>query len=146
MKNRFKILTFVAILFAICLSSCADDKIISESELPQEIQTYIETHFPNNPIIQITFDKDLFLKSYEVVLEENYNLYFSSKSKITNIEGNSKLPDSVIPKQILEYVQVNHTSNFVTAWELESKKQEVELDNGITLEFSLDGAFLRIDN
>jgi len=56
------------------------------------------------------------------------------------------LPNSVIPEKILQYVTVNYPTNFITDWKLDGKNQEVQLDNGLNLEFNIKGDFLRIDS
>ena len=71
---------------------------------------------------------------------------FNSKNNIKSIEAKSKLPNSVIPEKIMEYVETNYPNNFIVEWDLDTKHQSVELNNGIELEFTLKGAFLRIDD
>ena len=56
------------------------------------------------------------------------------------------MPNSVIPEKILQYVTTNYPTNFITDWELDDKNQQVQLDNGLDLEFKMNGDFLRIDN
>lgn len=145
MKNSFTLLATFSMILLIGFTSCAQDKIITSDKLPEQIITYVETHFPDNSIIQASFDRELFSKSHEVILKDNIKLDFNSKNKVTEIEGNSKLPDSVIPKQILEYVKKNYNNNVIIKWEIDDKKQQVKLDNGLELEFNMKGDFLRID-
>ncbi|MDD2412167.1 MAG: PepSY-like domain-containing protein [Bacteroidales bacterium] len=145
MKNSFTLLATFSMLFLIGFTSCAQDKIIPSNKLPKQIITFVETHFPDNSIIQASFDRELFSKSYEVILKDNIKLDFNSKNKATSIEGNSKLPDKVIPTQILEYVKMNYNNNVIIEWEIDDKKQQVKLDNGLELEFTIKGDFLRID-
>lgn len=145
MKNSFTLLATVSMILLIGFTSCAQDKIIPSNKLPKQIITFVETHFPENSIIQASFDRELFSKSYEIILKDNIKLDFNSKNEATSIEGNSKLPDKVIPKQILEYVKKNYNKNVIIEWELDDKKQQVKLDNGLELEFNKNGDFLRID-
>jgi hypothetical protein len=57
------------------------------------------------------------------------------------------LPDSVIPEKIREYVKSNYPAYFITDWEKESRKvQQIELSNGLDLEFDNDGKYLKMDN
>lgn len=146
MKNQINQVLLLSVLLVFSITSCVDDKIIPATDLPQEISTYLESHFPENKVVQATVDKELFSKSYEVILKDNTTLKFNSKNKITDIEATSKLPNSVIPIQILDYVKTNYPNEVITDWELEDKNQQVELDNGITLEFTMEGEFLRIDS
>jgi len=73
-------------------------------------------------------------------------LEFNSDKEIVDIEAKSKLPDSVIPDLILQYVIKNYPDNYIIKWELEYKRQEVKLNNGLELVFNMDGSFLWIDD
>lgn len=142
MKNLLAIL----ILLTVLLSSCEKENIIPSSDLPSEITTYITTHFPNNSIVQVIEDKDGFTKTYDVTLSESISLEFNRKNEIIDIEGISELPSSVIPEKIRQYVTTNYPNNVIIGWGIDDKNQQVELDNGLDLEFNMDGDFLRIDN
>lgn len=139
-----KSLIATAVVFS--LSSCDKEEIIPSSELASEITSYISTHFPNNTIIQVIKDRDGFTKNYDILLSENVNLEFNRKKEIIDIDGVTQLPNSVIPEKILQYVTTNFSANFITGWELDDKNQQVQLDNGLDLEFNMQGAFLRFDN
>lgn len=135
-----------ATAFAFTLTSCDEEEVIPSSELPSEITSYITTHFPNNTIVQVINDRDGLNKTYDILLSENISLEFNRKKEIIDIDGVNQLPISVIPEKILQYVTANYPTNFITDWELDDKNQQVQLDNGLDLEFNMDGDFLRIDN
>ena len=128
------------------LTNCEKEEIISSLDLPVEINSYISTHFPNKSILQVIKDKDGLIKSYDILLNENVSLEFNRKNEIIDIDANTKLPDSVIPNKILQFVALKYAANFVTDWQLDGNNQQVELDNGLDLEFNIKGEFLRIDN
>jgi len=89
---------------------------------------------------------DGFTKTYDVVLDNNTVLEFNRKKEVTEIKSTSKLPDSVIPVKISQYVESNFPGNYINEWELEDKHQQVGIDNGLDLEFTLSGDFIRIDD
>lgn len=138
------IIALMTILFT--LGSCDEEKIISNNELPAEIKEYTETHFPGNPILQSVIELDDLTKTYEVLLKDNFKLKFNRKKEIIDIEGETKLPDSVIPQKISQYVISNFPDNFIKGWEVEGRNQQIELDNDLDLEFTKDGDFIRIDS
>ncbi len=143
-KSFFSIITLI---LAIALfSSCDKEEIISTDKLPAEITAYLSTHFPDNPVIQSMIERDDLTKTYEVILQGNYTLTFNRKKEVIDIEGFSKLPDSVIPAKIREYVGSNYPDNYIIGWELDGKNQQVELNNDLDLEFTMNGDFIRIDN
>jgi len=139
-----KILLFS--LLAVFFISCDKESLIAENELPSEITTYLNTHFPSTHVIQIIKDKDGFEVTYEINLEGGFYLEFNKKKQITDIEGTQKLPDSVIPSKIREYTSTNYPSKDIIGWEKDSYNQQVKLNNGLELLFSQSGEFLRIDN
>ena len=79
-------------------------------------------------------------------MSESISLEFNRKKEIIDIDGVTQLPNSVIPEKILQYVTTNYPTNFITDWKLDDKNQQVQLDNGLDLEFKMNGDFLRIDN
>ena len=91
-------------------------------------------------------DVDGFTKKYDVTLSDNITLEFNRAKEVTDIDANAKLPDSVIPTEITQYVATNFPNNVITDWELEDRHQQVGLDNGVDLEFKMSGEFIRIDN
>lgn len=145
MKNLIKSF-FLSLIGMTFLTSCEKEEIISSLDLPIEINSYISTHFPNKSILQVIKDKDGLTKSYDILLNENVSLEFNRKNEIIDIDGNSKLPDSVIPDKILQFIALKYAANFITDWQLDGNNQQVELDNGLDLEFNMKGEFLRIDN
>ncbi len=145
--KKLQVLGIIAALgLLLFATSCDEEKGLSENEIPNEITTYVTTHFPTNNIIRVTEDKDGTRKSYDVVLSGNIKLEFNRQREITDIDSSSRLPDSVIPQAIRDYVSENYPDNFITDWELEDNHQQVGLNNDIDLEFSMDGVFIRVDN
>ncbi|MFA5541826.1 MAG: PepSY-like domain-containing protein [Bacteroidales bacterium] len=145
-KKNFLKASLIATLFTISLTSCTQEVIIPASEYPSEITSYTSTHFPNNSILQVIKDREDLTETYDVLLSENIRLEFNRKKEIIDIDGAAQLPNSVIPEKILQYVTSNYPTNFITDWELDNKNQQVQLDNGLDLEFTMKGDFLRIDN
>lgn len=144
---KFSLSLILTVILALSMFSCEKEKLLSLEEIPSEIIVYVETHFPDHEIIRAVKEKEGKKKSYELTLSEGVKLEFNNKKKITEIEANSKLPDSVIPGKILNYVETNYPNNVILKWELEGKsKQKIELNNGLELEFTLDGSFIGIDD
>lgn len=137
---------FLTFLLTLHLS-CADTKerTIAVKELPSEITNYTAKHFPSNQIIQAIEDKEIFGKTYELILEGNFKLEFNEKNQIEEIEGFSKLPESAIPEKIRQYIATNYPKSVITKWSLDDGKQNIKLDNITELEFKLNGDFLRVD-
>lgn len=144
MKKR--ILTFCIIIVAITYTCLAQKVVIPGAELPSEIKSYIATHFPNQSINIAIKDNDDYNKTFKIILDNLTKFEFNQKKEIIEIKGKFKLPNTVIPDKILTYVNSNYSGNFIVGWKLDNNKQEIELDNGIELEFKINDEFLRVDN
>jgi|SRR5690554_3634055 len=137
--------------FLFTFLACSDDGLnrsqrnLEISEIPKEIVAYKEIHFPDNKIVRAIEELDRGVLTYELFLERNFELEFNEYFQIIEIEGKSKLPDSVIPIPILEYVAQHYPDNFITDWELEGHYQKVGLNNKIELEFELNDDFIKVD-
>ena len=138
--------SLVAIALTVSLISCAKDEVIPVSELPAEMKAYISTHFPSNTILQVVKDVDGLTKTYDVLLSERISLEFNRQKEIIDIDSEIALPNSVIPEQIRQYVTANYPTNVITDWELDDRNQQIQLDNGLDLEFTMNGDFIRIDS
>ncbi|MBS1652656.1 MAG: PepSY-like domain-containing protein [Bacteroidetes bacterium] len=143
--NLFKSL-LTAFALTTSVSMFAQDGVIPFKEVPVTIQNYVSTHFPSTKVNQAEIDYEGLTKEYEIHLDGNIKLEFDTKNKIKEIKSTSKLPESVIPSKISEYVTANYPENYIVEWELDKTHQSVKLDNKIELEFTLKGKFLRIDN
>lgn len=117
------------------LFSCEKEQLLTATQVPTSISDFLATHFPEKTIVRLEKDHD----SYEVKLSGNTSVDFNLNFEPTSIESRSKLPDTVIPTEILKYVLTNFPNNYITEWERELTSQKVELNNGKELSFALDG-------
>ena len=132
MKN-LKFLFLIA--FSTVLFRCEKEQLLTATQIPAPISGFLAKHFPEKTIVRIEKDHD----SYEVNLSENTSVDFNLSFEPTSIESRSKLPDTVIPAEILQYVVTNFPNNYITEWERELTGQKIELNNGKELSFALDG-------
>jgi hypothetical protein len=111
-----------------------------------EIRIYLSKHYPSPSIVESEIDITDSTNTYEVKLNNGTSLEFNYKKEIMDIDGHSELPKSVISSKIFDYVAINYPNNFIQGWEMdEGCKQEVELNNGLDLEFNLNNDFLQCD-
>lgn len=142
--NVFKTIFFV--LSVVLLTSCDndDDAPVAEDALPETVSAYLQTHFKNIAIARTTRDRED--NDYDVFLENGVKLEFSSNDQVESIKSTNKLPDSVIPVKILDYVTLNYPDEYITEWELEGNGQEIQLSNKLELKFNKAGDFIKIDS
>jgi hypothetical protein len=139
-------ITLSMILATMIFVSCAKEEIKPGDNLPTEVKTYITKHYPSQSITKSEIDKTDSTNTYEIKLNNATSLEFDYKKEIMDIDGYTELPRSVISSKIFDYVSVNYPTNLITGWEMdEGCKQEVELNNGLDLEFDLNNEFLRCD-
>ena len=135
-------------LSLLMLTACESEKVVSENSLPNTAKEFVDTHFPSATIQQVVKDKDGLKTDYDVILDNQVKLTFDKDGDCFDAEGTAmtKLPDTIIPGKILEYVQKNYKDQFITDWEKDKTSQEVKLSSRIELVFNLSGDFLRIDD
>ena len=126
-------------------SAFAQERILTAEQTPQKIRSYLQAHFPENKILMVKEDKERSKIDYEVKLDGRIELKFDKNFVIKDIESKKALPDGVIPQPIRDYVGEKYPNTAIVSWEKEKRKQKVELDNGLDLEFDLNGRFIRLD-
>src|SRR5690554_2231025 len=144
MKTKYLMLVAVTIFMA--LPIYGQEVYLSASEYPEEMNAYVNEHFPDDEIVSIKQDKELLKTEYEVQLKNRVELEFDGKFSVQKIEGKSPLPNGVIPSQIRDYVTKNYPNNTIFEWKREKNGQKVELNNELELIFNSNGEFLGIDD
>lgn len=142
--NRNIGLLFFTLLFV--ATACSKETVIPQEKAPAAIREYLDKHFPGQAILQVVKDRDGLELSYDVTIEGPVKLEFSKKYEVTSIEGTAQLPDSVIPAKILDFVNEKYPGSYIKSWDLDDKRHEIELQNGLELVFNANGDFLRIDS
>ena len=141
-----KIIFSILVIFA--FSSIQAQSTNARPEVAPKINSFIHKYFPGKSIVKYKYKMEVNKKvsEYKIYLDDFTKLKFNTKFEVIEIEGDSRLPDSVIPSKIASYVKAKYPDLFIVEWERKANKQEVELNNDLELEFDLDGNFLRIDD
>lgn len=129
------------------LQSCEhDDKPVGEEQLPTQAVQFINEHFPDAVISVVTFDKELFDKSYSVFFTDGNKVEFDKNGRWTDVECRfSRVPVSVIPEKIHAYVTENHPDHYVVSIDRDKYDYELDLENGVEMKFDLDFRFIGYD-
>jgi hypothetical protein len=153
MKKNLLLLSFAAILFS--LSACNDDdKPINQDELPVASQTFLNTYFPGQSILDTRKDNN----EYEVYYT-NYKVEFDQQGDWKQIDGKrvngdyKAIPqafmENEIPTAIVNWVTSNYPNISIVEVEKEFEKgthigYDIELSNGIDdLDFDLNGNLIK---
>ena len=141
-----KTILLSAFIFLFGWNANAQETPIKNSELPAEATAFIGKYFSKNTIHHAIKDKDKRKITYEVMLDDMTELEFTEKGAWKEVDGKDKvIPTGYILKPILDYVTKNYPKASITHIDKGFNDIDIDLDNGIELEFDLKGKFLRID-
>ncbi|MCO5248666.1 MAG: PepSY-like domain-containing protein [Chitinophagales bacterium] len=152
MKSHFfKIIVLATFIFSFiaCKKDGTAQTPTNNNNIPNTSQTIISEYFPNAKIIKIekkiTPDNDGTV--YEIKLDNGFEIEFDANGKVTDIDGNhQRIPDGLLPKNILEYVQAHYPNLFIVEVDYETYGYEIELNNDIDLHFDSNGNFQSVED
>lgn len=139
-------LSLVAGLF-FSLSAKAQKTTITMAELPAKAQTFLKKHFGTENPTYIIKDKETFSTDYKVQFANKIEVEFDGNGDWEEIDGHhTAIPVAVIPANIASYVKTNFKDSQITSLDKGRWGFEVNLNNGLELEFDSNGKFIRIDD
>lgn len=124
-----------------------DDKMITREELPNKAQMFLDKNFAKVEVLYVKaeYERGL-IDSYDVVLNDAVEIEFNKRGEWKSVDcKNGKVPNSVLPKGVIDYVKKKFAKAYVVEIEREKNGYDVKLNNDLDLEFDLEGKFLRID-
>lgn len=147
MKTWFKTFSIVGLL-TVTLVANAQDKLIQFAQLPQSAQQFIKTYSSVDKIEHIILDEDFLVKkSYDVKMQDGSGFEFDRKGNWKEVDFKLKaVPTKLVPKAIQDYVSKSFPNNDIVKISKGMLKYDIELTNGLDLEFNNKGKFLRIDD
>ena len=119
-------------------------------KLPETARNFLNEHFSSISITEVKENSNWEIwedEKFEVKLSNGIEIDFDEKGNAIEIDTNADktIPLQALPFKIVDYLKENYPDAGVTAWEKDSKEQEIELGNGTELEFDADGNFRKID-
>lgn len=146
MKKMIAIFSLVAIAG---LSAWAGDVITRNTQkLPAAARELIRKHFSDSPVSYIKIDSELIGgTTYEAVLTNGTEIEFDGKGNWTEVDcKKGVVPAAIIPASIRTYLKTEFPEATVKQIEKKRRTYEVELNNGLDLNFDLQGNLKRIDD
>lgn len=140
-----KVLFAIVCLFALSTQTFAD-RPVEAAQLPTKIQEFLKKHFSAVEVSYAKQDNDWFERDYTVVLTNGDKLEFSGKGEWIELDcEHNRVPVTAIPDAIKQYVEKNRKGNYVVELKKDRRHYDVKLNNGLEMEFSLDGKLLKYD-
>ncbi|MEJ5145123.1 PepSY-like domain-containing protein [Sphingobacterium sp. MYb388] len=145
--KKIKTMAIVA-LVALSTVSYAQKKVINSNQLPANAQTFIKNNFASNQITSTIEEKEnLLSKEYQVILNNGTKIEFDKSGNWEEVDGhNNAIPLKFVPKSIQNYVTKSFPNTHIVKIKKSSRKFEVEISNGLELEFNKKGQFTKIDD
>lgn len=141
-----KIMTITAAVFFFAAIASADDRHVDVNRLPETIKTFLNTNYPSVQILYSTKDDDLIRPEYNVALENGVKLEFHNDGTLKQIEAKDGVPSSLIPAQIVQFVNGRYPDAHVTGYEVDWRHYEIKLSNRLELKFSKNYNLIEIDD
>jgi len=147
MKNMLLRVGALASALFMCASCEKEETMIGIDELPGGSVAFLSEHFGGVTIGNIKKERNSKGTDYTTYLDNGVKVKFDGNGDWKEVEAprGRTVPTSFIPQQIVDYVAENHQNLGVNCIEKEKYGFEVELTNGLDLEFDVNGVFVRTD-
>ncbi len=147
MKKVTLLLLFVSVLTAKPLFA-DNDKPITFSQLPATAQSFVKQHFGDLKISFVKKETSWFSPSYDVIFTNGDKVEFDKSGNWTNVDcEHRRIPAGIVPAAIQQYVSTHFPDTYIEQIERSSRNRyDVELSNGVDLDFDGKFRFLRIDH
>ena len=145
MKNKL-IYSAIAVA-ALGLASCGNKSTTNDvTQLPEASQQVLNDNF-NSDVASINIEKNVIgADEYEVFLNDGTKVEFENEEweEVTAAPGQA-VPEYFVIEPIRQYLTANQPDLTVVKVKKDSKGYEVDLSNGLELEFDNNGTFVKID-
>lgn len=147
MKKFTILLSSLFAALSILPVSAGNDRIITVGELPAASQQFITTYFKGVEVSYAKVDEEWFDKEYKVVFVNGSKVEFLKNGDWKEVDCKyGEVPAGIVPKPILDCVASRFAGRRVVCIEQDRRGYDVELDNGLDLEFDRDFRLIDIDD
>ena len=140
-----KLLVLFAALLVLAGSAYADGRKtpIAPDQLPKTAQVTIQKHWPSCAILNAFQDRK---KEYEVLLTDGCLIEFDKNGVWKEMKCTDGLPVTLVPVYITRYVVDHFPRILIIDCEKMRNGYEVELSNGLEIQFDLKGNVTHVDD
>lgn len=121
----------------------------SYTRLPKVAQLFLAKYFPKTAVVQVSEETTFFIfnKEYKLQLENGTKIVFDDDGDWKELSMKRKsVPRELVPVNIQKHIDKSFPNTFIKEIKKESAGYEVEISNGLELEFTQKGKFIRIDD
>ena len=147
MKKLAVLFAGAALMASTVPAFAGDDRPIQISELPAKSQEFIKTHFAGVEVSFAKIDEELFDEDYTVIFVDGRKVEFAKNGEWKEVDCKyGEVPETIVPQPIRDYVSKNFPGRKIRAIDRGRRDYDVELDNGIDLEFDMQFRLTDIDD
>ncbi|MBO7577109.1 MAG: PepSY-like domain-containing protein [Bacteroidales bacterium] len=117
-------------------------KVIDPDRLPQAATTTIQKHWPSCVIDMAYIDG----REYEVLLSDGTLIEFDMKGVWKEMKCTDGLPVTLVPGNITRYVVNRFPKQLIIKCEKMRGGYEIELTNGLEIQFDMQGRVTHVDD
>lgn len=133
-----KVMTLFACLFFMITAAMADNgKIIQFVQLPVQAKVFVSSHFKALKVATTTVESEFMNKTYNVFFATGEKVEFNKNGVWQEVKCvNTPVPEKIVPVEIRSYVRQQYPDMFITSIERDKRGYDVELSNGLDIEFN----------
>ena len=115
--------------------------------LPEAITAFLQKHFPGATVARVETDNEYGGLEYDLTLNDGTEVDFDASNRCEKVDCKVKaVPAALVPASIASYVKSNYQSLPITKIDIKPYGYEIELSNGLDLNFNNNGQFVSIDD
>lgn len=143
-----KIFIAAALLLAgVSTAFAGNDRPVTLDKLPAAAQTFLKTHFSGLTLAYAVEDPKFIGSEYEVTYTDRTGVEFDSDGAWTSVESKyAAVPADIVPEQIKGYVAKTFPNQYIHKIERKRYSWEIELSNGLEIEFDKQFKVTDIDD
>ncbi len=125
-----------------------NEKPITFSQLPSAAQAFVKKHFAANKVSMVKMEKELLSTTYDIIFADGTKVEFDKKGNWKDVDCKHKaVPAQLVPVAIQKYVSAHFPGQEIVQIDrAERGVYDIELANGISIDFDKKGNFLRMDD
>ena len=139
----FALLAILSIGFASCTNETTTTDMTT---LPVAVQNTVKNNFTGNVVSVTTEDSAIGVEEYEVCLDDGTKISFAGEEwDEVEMPLGVSVPSYFLLSPISEYVATNYPGQAIVQISKDNKGYEIELANGIDIDFDINGNFIKVD-